>query len=46
MIAGELYWEFCAEERMTREHPPEPLDFFIWTVEVYSINHSFFISLS
>ncbi|KAG7576447.1 Sterile alpha motif domain [Arabidopsis thaliana x Arabidopsis arenosa] len=21
------------EERMTREHPPEPLDFFIWTVE-------------
>lgn len=34
MKDGELYWDFCAEERMTREHPPEPLDFFIWTVEV------------
>ncbi|CAN7002527.1 unnamed protein product [Brassica rapa subsp. trilocularis] len=29
----ELYWDFCVEETMSRDHPPEPLDFFIWTVE-------------
>ncbi|KAJ4898357.1 Sterile alpha motif (SAM) domain-containing protein [Raphanus sativus] len=33
-----LYWDFCAEVEeettMSRDHhPPEPLDFFIWTVE-------------
>ncbi|XP_019096258.1 PREDICTED: uncharacterized protein LOC104764503 isoform X1 [Camelina sativa] len=34
MLYGELYWDFCAEQtRMSRDHPPEPLDFFIWTVE-------------
>ncbi|CAL9220018.1 unnamed protein product [Arabidopsis halleri] len=33
MIVGESYCDFFAEERMNREHPPEPLDFFIWTVE-------------
>ncbi|KAJ4893129.1 Sterile alpha motif (SAM) domain-containing protein [Raphanus sativus] len=35
MIVSELYWDFCVEETttMSRDHPPEPLDFFIWTVE-------------
>ncbi|KAF3601763.1 hypothetical protein F2Q69_00039005 [Brassica cretica] len=33
MIVSELYWDCCVEETMSRDHPPEPLDFFIWTVE-------------
>lgn len=46
MIVSELYWDFCVEETMSRDHPPEPLDFFIWTVEVFqSINQSKIISL-
>lgn len=40
MIVSELYWDFCVEETMSRDHPPEPLDFFIWTVEVFQINQS------